>query len=109
MRILLVDDESKTAAYLRKGLAEKRVCGGCGQSRAERIDLAHKAELRSDGGQHHVGSTRWLSTGMQEWPYFPNYAVPGNILRCCSWRLAGVRMVRCVGFSDFLHSNPFGR
>ena len=44
MRILLVDDESKTAAYLRKGLAENGFAVDVASQGQSGIDLAHKAE-----------------------------------------------------------------
>src|SRR5580658_6893205 len=43
MRILLVDDKSRTAAYLRKGLAENGFAVDVARQGKSGLDLAHKA------------------------------------------------------------------
>jgi two-component system, OmpR family, copper resistance phosphate regulon response regulator CusR len=59
MRILLVDDESKTAAYLRKGLAENGFA----------VDVAHQG----DSGLELAGKADYdlmVVNSMIEWPVF---------------------------------------
>ena len=53
MRILLVDDESKTASYLRNGLAENGFAVDVARQGQSVLDLTHQADY--DLSRQHRG------------------------------------------------------
>jgi two-component system, OmpR family, copper resistance phosphate regulon response regulator CusR len=96
MRILLVDDESKTAAYLRKGLAENGFAVDVARQGQSGLDLSHKA-----GYDLMVVNTMFVNPVL-EWPDF------AELRRSCKhtpvlFLAAGGRVDGPVrGFSDLL-------
>jgi two-component system copper resistance phosphate regulon response regulator CusR len=101
MRILLVDDESKTAAYLRKGLAENGFAVDVASQGQSGIDLAHKAEY-----DLMVVNTMLVNpvvvNGMQEWPVFSQLRRSGKHTPVLFLAAGGRADGPVHGFSDFL-------
>ena len=101
MRILLVDDESKTAAYLRKGLAENGFAVDVASQGQSGIDLAHKAEY-----DLMVVNTMLVNpvvvNGMQEWPVFSQLRRSGKHTPVLFLAAGGRADGPVRGFSDFL-------
>jgi len=96
MRILLVDDESKAAAYLRKGLAENGFAVDVAHRGQSGLELAH----RSDYDLMVVNST--FVNGMLEWPVFSELRRSGKHTPVLFLAAGGRADGPVRGFSDFL-------
>ncbi len=91
MRILLVDDESKTSAYLRKGLAENGFA----------VDVAHQG----NGGLEWARKDYDLMVvnSMLEWPAFSELRRSGTHTPVLFLSSSGpVQLSKPRGFSEFL-------
>lgn len=96
MRILLVEDESKTAAYLRKGLTENGFAVDVAHPAAKGLELARKADY-----------DLMVVSSMLAWPAFSELRRSGKqtpILLLASGTWAEVP---ALGVNDSL-SKPFG-
>ena len=91
MRILLVDDESKTAAYLRKGLAENGFAVDLARQGQNGIELAHKADY-----------DLMVVNCMMEWPAFSQLRRSGKYAPVLFLGPGGRADSPVRGFSEFL-------
>jgi two-component system copper resistance phosphate regulon response regulator CusR len=91
MRILLVDNQSETAAYLRKGLAENGFAVDIARQGQSGLDLARKADY-----------DLMVVNSIMEWPLFSELCRSGKQTPVL-FLASGGRAERPVrGFSEFL-------
>jgi two-component system copper resistance phosphate regulon response regulator CusR len=91
MRILLVDDKSRTAAYLRKGLAENGFAVDVARQGKSGLDLAHKADY-----------DLMVVNCMLEWPVFSELRRSGKQTPVLFLGAGGRADGPVRGFSEFL-------
>src|SRR5579864_90564 len=91
MRILLVDDESKTAAYLRKGLSENGFAVDVARQGQSGLELAHKADY-----------DLMVVNSMAEWPAFSELRRSGKHTPVLFLASGGPTDGPVRGFSEFL-------
>jgi two-component system, OmpR family, copper resistance phosphate regulon response regulator CusR len=92
MRILLVDDESKTAAYLRKGLAENGFAVDIARHGYGGLELAREA-----------GYDLMVVNSTLEWPEFSELRRSGRHTPVLFLSSSGpVQLSKTYGFSEFL-------
>jgi two-component system copper resistance phosphate regulon response regulator CusR len=91
MRILLVDDESKAAAYLRKGLAENGFAVDVAHQGQTGLELAHRSDY-----------DLMVVNGMLEWPVFSELRRSGKHTPVLFLAAGGRADGPVRGFSDFL-------
>jgi two-component system copper resistance phosphate regulon response regulator CusR len=91
MRILLVDDESRTAAYLRKGLAENGFAVDVARQSKSGLDLANKADY-----------DLMVVNCMLEWPVFSELRRSGKHTPVLFLGSVGRADGPVRGFSEFL-------
>jgi len=91
MRILLVDDESKAAAYLRKGLAENGFAVDVARQGQAGLELAHRSDY-----------DLMVVNGMLEWPVFSELRRSGKHTPVLFLAAGGRADGPVRGFSDFL-------
>jgi len=91
MRILLVDDESKTAAYLRKGLAENGFAVDVAHQGRNGLELAHRSDY-----------DLMVVNCMLEWPVFSELRRSGKHAPVLFLAAGGRADGPVRGFSDFL-------
>jgi two-component system copper resistance phosphate regulon response regulator CusR len=91
MRILLVDDESRTAAYLRKGLAENGFAVDVARQGKSGLELAHKAEY-----------DLMVVNCLLEWPVFSELRRSGKHTPVLFLGSGGRADGPVRGFSEFL-------
>jgi two-component system copper resistance phosphate regulon response regulator CusR len=101
MRILLVDDENKTAAYLRKGLAENGFAVDVARQGQSGIDLAHKAEYDLMVVNTMLVNPAFVN-GMLDWPVFSELRRSGKHTPVLFLAGGGRADGPVRGFSDFL-------
>ena len=91
MRILLVDDESKTAAYLRKGLSENGFAVDVARQGLTGLELARKADY-----------DLMVVNSMAEWPVFSELRRSGKHTPVLFIASGGPTDGPVRGFSEFL-------
>lgn len=91
MRILLVDDESRTAAYLRKGLAENGFAVDVARQSKGGLDLANKSDY-----------DLMVVNCMLEWPVFSELRRSGKHTPVLFLGSGGRADGPVRGFSEFL-------
>ncbi|HEV8040651.1 MAG TPA: winged helix-turn-helix domain-containing protein [Bryobacteraceae bacterium] len=91
MRILLVDDESKAAAYLRKGLAENGFAVDVARQGQNGLELAHRSDY-----------DLMVVNCMLEWPVFSELRRSGKHTPVLFLAAGGRAEGPVRGFSDFL-------
>jgi two-component system, OmpR family, copper resistance phosphate regulon response regulator CusR len=91
MRILLVDDERRTAAYLRKGLAENGFAVDVARQSKSGLDLANKADY-----------DLMVVNCMLEWPVFSELRRSGKHTPVLFLGSGGRADGPVRGFSEFL-------
>jgi two-component system copper resistance phosphate regulon response regulator CusR len=91
MRILLVDDESKATAYLRKGLAENGFAVDVARQGQNGLELAHRSDY-----------DLMVVNCMLEWPVFSELRRSGKHTPVLFLAAGGRADGPVRGFSDFL-------
>jgi two-component system, OmpR family, copper resistance phosphate regulon response regulator CusR len=91
MRILLVDDETKTAAYLRKGLAESGFAVDVARQGHSGLEFPHKADY-----------DLMVVNSVAEWPVFSELRRSGKHTPVLFLAPGGRADGPVRGFSDFL-------